>query len=82
MRRVADHDPLVSSGGKRDHRRYKVCAVLAWNHNRLLALHERDERVGGAQIDADDALTRRLVRAHNAADLHQVSVSHICPVLL
>ena len=40
---------------QRDDRRHQVQTVLAGNHDRTVAFHVGHQRVGGAQIDADNA---------------------------
>ena len=52
-RRIANDDLAVLV--ERHHRRHQVQSVLAGNDDRTVALHEGHQRVGGAQIDADDA---------------------------
>jgi len=42
---------------ERDHRRKKIQAVVARDYNRNIPLHEGHERIRGAQIDADDAIS-------------------------
>src|SRR6185437_15411271 len=41
---------------ERDNARNNWRSVFTRNHLRRIALHERDKRVGGAQVNADDAL--------------------------
>src|SRR5208337_2427201 len=43
---------------QRDDRRHQVQSVLAGNDDRTVARHIRHQRVGGAQIDPDDAFIR------------------------
>ncbi len=51
---VADDDLFVFI--ERDHRRNEVHPVLARNYDGRIPLHERHQRVGGAEVDADDAV--------------------------
>ena len=53
IRGIADDDLLGVGNG--DDRGHQVETVFAGNDDRLIALHEGDERVGGAEIDSDDA---------------------------
>src|SRR5213596_3564055 len=55
---IADNDLVVFI--KCDYRRDKVQSVLARNDDRVLPLHERHERVRGAEVDADDAISAHL----------------------
>ena len=40
-----------------DHARREAIALLVRDHLGLLALHHRDHRIGGAEVDADDLFT-------------------------
>ena len=46
--------PFVVEG---DHARREAIALLVRDHLGLLALHHRDHRIGGAEVDADDLFT-------------------------
>jgi hypothetical protein len=43
-------------GIERNDRRHKPLAVFAWDDNGSVALHVRNQRVGGAEIDSYNAL--------------------------
>ena len=53
-RGIADDGLIVLV--ERHHRRHQIRAVFAGNDDRAVPLHERHERVRGAEIDADDAI--------------------------
>ena len=53
-RGIADDGLVVRV--ERDHRGEKIQAILARNYDRGLPLHEGHQGVGGAEVDADDAI--------------------------
>ncbi len=54
-RGIADDGLIVCV--ERDHRRDEIQAVVAGDDDRGLPLHEGHERVRGAEVDADDAIS-------------------------
>jgi NAD-specific glutamate dehydrogenase. len=52
--RFAPGPPAVPGLGERDDRRRQPSAFGVGDHHGFAAFHDRDDGVGGAQIDADD----------------------------
>jgi hypothetical protein len=59
---VAHHHAAALGHG--DHRWNQLRAVLARDHLRRVALHEGDQRIGGAEIDAHHATCLCLCHRH------------------
>jgi hypothetical protein len=57
-RSVADDGLVVRV--ERDYRREQVQTVVSGDHDRGVPLHECHQRVGGAEVDADDAISSHL----------------------
>lgn len=51
--RTADNDLVVFAQG--DHGRYEIEAILSRDHDGGIPLHESHQRIGGPEIDSDDA---------------------------
>ena len=58
-RGIADDGLIVLV--ERDDRRDEIRAIVAGDYDRALPLHEGHERIRGAQVDADDAISRTFV---------------------